>query len=91
VIVVAVALVDVRGAIGFAGVTVLTYYAVTNAACLTLRPDQRRWPRAIAVGGLVGCVALAAALPLSTVLAGIAVLAVGVAGRAVLRRDQMAA
>ena len=81
----AVALVDLRGAIGFSGVAVLTYYAVTNAAALTLTTAQRRWPRWLAVGGLVGCVALAAALPLSTVLAGAAVLAVGVLGRAVVR------
>ena len=35
---------DLRGAIGFSGVTILTYYAITNAACLTL--SERSTPLA---------------------------------------------
>ncbi|HVM26317.1 MAG TPA: APC family permease [Mycobacteriales bacterium] len=71
--VVAVVLVaDVRGAIGFSSFAVLVYYAVTNASALTL--GDGRYPRAVAVAGLVGCVVLAASLPLSSVLAGAAVL-----------------
>ena len=57
-----VALVDLRGAIGVSGVAVLTYYAITNAAALTLSRQQRRWPRPIAVLGLLGCLALVVAL-----------------------------
>ena len=72
---------DLRAAIGFSGVTILTYYAITNAACLTLRPEQRRWPRWIAVLGVAGCVALAVMLPLVSLIAGVAVLAVGIAIR----------
>jgi APA family basic amino acid/polyamine antiporter len=68
---------DLRGAIGFSGVTVLTYYAITNAACLTLPVDQRRWPRALAVFGVAGCVTLAVMLPLAAILAGIAILLTG--------------
>jgi APA family basic amino acid/polyamine antiporter len=75
------AAVDLRDAIGFSGVTVLTYYAITNAACLTLGDDRRRWPRPLAVAGLVGCVALAVALPPTAVAAGAVVLAVGLAIR----------
>ena len=45
IVIVLTATLDLRGAIGFSGVTILTYYAITNAACLTLPPDQRRWPR----------------------------------------------
>ena len=44
VVIVLTATLDLRGAIGFSGVTILTYYAITNAACLTLPDDQRRWP-----------------------------------------------
>ncbi len=70
-----------RSAIGFSGVTVLTYYAVTNAACLTLPPQQRRWRRSINVVGLVGCVVLAVLLPATVVLSGVSVLVVGLVVR----------
>ena len=74
---------DLRGAIGFSSFGVLTYYAVANAAAFTQEPERRRWPRALNVAGLAGCVVLVATLPLASVLAGVVVLAVGLAGRAV--------
>jgi basic amino acid/polyamine antiporter, APA family len=77
--------IDLRGAIGFSSVAVLTYYAITNAAALTLAPQQRRWPRPVPMLGLVGCVTLALTLPVSSVIAGGAVLAVGVGVRAATR------
>ncbi|MGK5518404.1 APC family permease [Micromonospora sp. URMC 107] len=79
VVVLIVLLGDVRDAIGFSSCTVLVYYAITNAAALTLGRDPgRRLPvRALAVLGLTGCLLLAVNLPLSSVLAGAAVLAVG--------------
>lgn len=80
-----VLLADVPGAIGFSSFTVLGYYAVTNAAALTLPAEQRRWPRGVAVVGLVGCVVLAATLPGSSVAAGSLVLVVGVAVRALVQ------
>ncbi|MFW2335057.1 APC family permease, partial [Ilumatobacter sp.] len=58
VVVVLVAVVELRSAIAISGVAVLTYYAITNAAALTLDPHERRWPRTLAVAGLVGCVVL---------------------------------
>ena len=76
---------DLRDAIGLSGVAVLTYYAITNAAALTLTTDQRRWPRAYAAVGLVGCAVLIVTLPLAAVITGSIVLAVGVAVRAVTR------
>jgi APA family basic amino acid/polyamine antiporter len=79
---------DVRSAIGISGVAVLTYYAITNAAALTLRPDQRRWPRAIAVVGFVGCVVLVVTLPLEAVVTGITALAVGIALRQLALRHR---
>ena len=78
---------DLRGAIGFSGVTILTYYAITNTACLTLPLEQRRWPRSISVLGLAGCVTLAIMLPVAAILAGAGVLAAGVAIRCLVSRQ----
>ena len=77
-----IAVLDLRSAIGVSGVAVLTYYAITNAAALTLSSGERRWPRSIAVAGLVGCVVLIAALPPRVIASGVATLAVGVIARA---------
>ncbi len=41
---------------------VLIYYSVANAASLTLTAEERRWPRVLAVVGLLGCVTLAVSL-----------------------------
>ena len=81
IVAVTVLTIDLRDAIGFSSVAVLTYYAITNASALTLAPPHRRTPRAIAVAGLVGCVLLAVTLPLAVVVAGAAVLAGGLVGR----------
>ncbi len=69
---------DLRGAIGFSSFGVLTYYAVANAAALTQTPPHRRYPRIMPVVGLVGCVVLAFAVPVTSLVAGLVVLAVGV-------------
>ena len=87
VVIVVVALADVRGAIGFSSCTVLVYYAITNAAALTLdRDPARKLPvRALAALGLAGCLLLAVNLPLPSVLGGFGVLALGTAGYALRR------
>ncbi|MDA0366363.1 MAG: amino acid permease, partial [Chloroflexi bacterium] len=72
----AVALFDVRGAIGFSSATVLTYYAVTNASALTL-PGGRSPAWLAGVIGLIGCVTLAVMLPPASVIGGALVLASG--------------
>jgi basic amino acid/polyamine antiporter, APA family len=77
---------DLDGVLGFSGVTVLTYYAITNAAALTLGGPARRFPRVLAIGGLAGSAVLAVALPVTSVLAGVGVVAFGVAARALVRR-----
>jgi APA family basic amino acid/polyamine antiporter len=77
---------DLRGAIGFSSFGVLVYYAVANASAFTQAREHRRWPRALNVVGLAGCVTLVATLPVSAVAAGLGVLGVGVAGRAAVRR-----
>jgi len=77
---------DLTNSIAVSGLAVLTYYAVTNAAALTLAPAQRRWPPAVAVLGLVGCLALVAALPAAALVGGGAVLVSGVGARWVTTR-----
>jgi APA family basic amino acid/polyamine antiporter len=79
VVIVVVALGDVRTAIGFSSCTVLVYYAITNASALTLGRDSARTlpVQLLAALGLVGCVVLAVNLPLASVLAGFGVLALG--------------
>ena len=72
-----VLVVDLRGAIGFSSFAVLSYYAITNAAAWTLPAHQRRWPRWLAAAGVLGCAALAVALPPSSVATGLGVLGVG--------------
>jgi APA family basic amino acid/polyamine antiporter len=79
---------DLRGAIGFSSFGVLTYYAIANTAAFTQTAERRRWPRALNVLGAAGCAVLAVTLPLSAVLAGLAVFAVGVAGRLVFARSE---
>ena len=77
IVIAVVAVADVRSAIAFSSVTVLAYYAIANASVFTLEPPHRRRPRVVAVLGFAGCCALALALPLDTVAAGLAVLAGG--------------
>jgi APA family basic amino acid/polyamine antiporter len=88
VVVVVVSVADLRGAIGFSSFAVLTYYAIANASAWTLAPDDRRWPRPVAALGLVGCIVVAMALPIGSVLGGAALLAVGVAVWALRQRMQ---
>jgi basic amino acid/polyamine antiporter, APA family len=77
---------DLRGAIGFSSFGVLTYYAIANASAYTQDAAHRRWPRALNVVGLVACVVLVATLPWRSVVAGVAVFAVGIVGRLVAHR-----
>lgn len=81
VVIAVVSLADIRNAIGFSSLTVLTYYAVTNLSAWTLGGAWHL--RAVAAVGLAGCLLLAATLPLPSVLAGLAVLLAGCAAYAV--------
>ncbi len=72
VVAVATAVADVRSAIGFSSFGVLLYYAIANASALTL--GTRRLLPAI---GLIGCLTLAFTLPWASVLAGTAVVLIG--------------
>ncbi|MFG3475221.1 APC family permease [Streptomyces sp. NPDC047980] len=82
VVAVVAATADVRGAIGFSSFGVLVYYAIANASAWTLGSRGR----VLTVVGLAGCLVLAFALPLSSVVAGAAVLAAGAVAYAVRAR-----
>jgi APA family basic amino acid/polyamine antiporter len=83
-----VATTDLRNAIGFSSFGVLVYYAIANLSAFTQDPGHRRAPKWLQVLGVVGCVVLVASLPLPAIIAGIAVFAVGLGGRLLLRRTR---
>jgi len=83
-----VAVADLRGAIGFSAFGVLLYYAVANLAALTQEGPHRRYPRSLQVAGVTGCVLLALAVPVSSLLAGVGTLALGVGYRLVRLHTQ---
>lgn len=87
VVVILVLTTDLRNAIGFSSFGVLLYYAVANASAYAQPSERRRWPRALNVVGLAGCLVLVVTLPWSAIVAGAAVIATGVAGRAIARRQ----
>ena len=73
---------DLRGAIGFSSFGVLLYYLIANAAAYTQSSDRRRFPRILQIIGMAGCGTLAITLPVSAVVGGTAVFAVGLGYRA---------
>jgi basic amino acid/polyamine antiporter, APA family len=73
--------VDLRGAIGFSSFGVLLYYLIANLSAFTQDNAQRRFARAFQVLGAVGCAILVITLPLSALLTGLAVFAIGVGYR----------
>jgi basic amino acid/polyamine antiporter, APA family len=77
---------DLRGAIGFSSFAVLTYYGLANASAWTLPADERRWPRWLAVLGVVLCVVLALTLPTVAVAGGLGLLVAGTLAWLVARR-----
>jgi APA family basic amino acid/polyamine antiporter len=79
---------DLRGVIGFSSFGVLVYYGIANSAALTQPADQRRWPRALHVLGIIGCAVLVATLPLISVSAGLIMFAIGLTGRWLILRHR---
>ncbi|MGP5258804.1 APC family permease [Brachybacterium paraconglomeratum] len=72
---------DVLVAIAASSFGVLLYYAVANLAALTQTGQWRLFPKAMQWLGLVGCVLLVAALPGRTIVAGLVLVALGLAYR----------
>ncbi|QSB07096.1 APC family permease [Natronoglycomyces albus] len=75
VVVILVLTLDLREAIGFSSFCVLVYYAIANASALTLNADEGRPARVIPLVGFAGCAALMFALPATSIIAGLLVLA----------------
>lgn len=86
IVAVVVLVADVRQAIGFSSFAVLVYYLVANASALRLERSRRRLPAWVPTLGAVGCVVVAGSLPWQSVLAGLAVFAVGGVVYAATRR-----
>jgi APA family basic amino acid/polyamine antiporter len=85
---IAVTVVDLRSAIGFSSLAVLVYYAITNAAAVRLRRREHRRAPLLPAAGILGCAALALALPPEQIVAGASVVAAGAlayAARGLLR------
>lgn len=80
--------VDLRSAIAFSSFGVLLYYLIANASALRQPRAERRYPRALPVLGAIGCLGLAFTLPPAGIVAGVVVLAVGVAARLLARRSR---
>lgn len=81
-IVIAVVLIaDLRGAIGFSSFGVLLYYLLANASAWRQSADVRRYPRALQVIGMLGCLALVVTLPVLGVIVGAEIVLAGVAYR----------
>ena len=81
--------VDLRGAIGFSSFGVLVYYLVANLSAFTQPRVMRRYPKAVQVFGVGGCLVLVATLPPVSIVAGVIVLVAGVGYRLIRlgRRD----
>jgi APA family basic amino acid/polyamine antiporter len=61
----------------------LFYYSVTNLSALRMQPNQRFYPRGLAIAGLVGCIGLSIALPPQDIGVGVAIALVGIVLRLV--------
>lgn len=81
-----IALVDLRGAIGFSSFGVLLYYFVTNISAYTQGTSQRLYPKLWQVLGAIGCLVLVATLPPVSIAAGAGMFLIGIIYRAVRLR-----
>src|SRR5690606_11247320 len=68
-----------------AAFTILIYYGIANICSLRLEREHKLFPKWVAALGLAFCIAMAAALPLTTILTGIGVLLVGFVWRVIFR------
>lgn len=68
---------SLAGVAAAAAFTILVYYAIANLAALRMAPEDKLYPNAVPVVGLVSCIALAASLDLTTIVTGVVVLVVG--------------
>lgn len=81
VVIVIVLFADLRDAIGFSSFGVLLYYLIANAAAFRQSGPARRYPRAVQVVGVLGCLVLVNTLPILATLIGTGVVLIGVVYR----------
>jgi APA family basic amino acid/polyamine antiporter len=77
---------SVRTAWSFSAFSVLVYYALTNLAALRMPASECRYPRFVAIVGLIACTGLAFRVEREVWLVGLGIIALGVAWHAVARR-----
>ena len=70
----------------FSAFSVLVYYAIANLCALRQPREQRRFPRAVPIVGLASCLGLAFWVEPAIWIAGLALIAVGLVARQLLRR-----
>jgi len=68
----------------FSAFTVLIYYALTNLAALQLPPEQRLFPRWVAMAGLAACLFLAFWVPVAIWATGLGLIGLGLVWKAVM-------
>jgi APA family basic amino acid/polyamine antiporter len=66
--------------------TILLYYSITNIAALRMAPEERIFPKAIPIVGLISCLLLAVSLPPRTIALGLSLLLIGFALRWAMHR-----
>lgn len=86
IVVALIAVSDLRSAIGFSSFGVLLYYFIANVSAFTQDDAHRRYPQFLTVLGALGCLVLLATLPVSSIIAGVVVVAVGIGYRLVRTR-----
>ena len=77
---------NVKTTWSFSAFTMLVYYAITNLAALRLPAERRLYPRWVPVSGFVGCLGLAFWVESGVWLAGLGLIAVGLAWHGFARR-----
>lgn len=87
VVIVVVAVADLRDAIAFSSFGVLLYYFVANVAAFTQPETERRIPRFVNVLGAASCLVLVATVPLIGVVVGAIILIVGIPVRLLSKRQ----
>lgn len=73
---------DIKTTWSFSAFTVLVYYGITNLSALYLPVEARRYPRWVAVAGLLSCFGLAFFIEWQIWISGLVLLAVGFVLRA---------
>ncbi|WP_416193095.1 APC family permease [Nitrobacter sp. TKz-YC01] len=70
----------------FSAFTVLIYYAITNLAALRLPPEDRLYPRWVAIIGLIACLFLAFWVPVTIWVVGLGLILIGLAWKTLAPR-----